>query len=249
MQKQNQHKANKMENQIVFLSNKEVFTSSLIIAENLEVPHKVLLGTISKIVENQTKNNGTGMPLKFPPVFKEKTFTNKMNRTYPMYELNEQAFTKLVMNLSGYKKAEYIQDLFIEAFFEMKDRLLNSQEISLKEKRETGKAIRKNETDVIKEFVEYATKQGSKSAFRYYGNITKMTNKALEYLIQTTIGKPLKRDLMNIMELGFLQMLELRIIDVIKDCMQKEIYYKDIYQKAKEEVEHLASALMYKQLK
>ena len=31
--------------------------------------------------------------------------------------------------------------------------------------------------------------------------------------------------------------------------MQKEIYYKDIYQKAKEEVEHLASALMYKQLK
>ncbi len=44
-----------MEKQIVFLSNKEVFTSSLIIAENLEVPHKVLLGTISKIIENQTK--------------------------------------------------------------------------------------------------------------------------------------------------------------------------------------------------
>ena len=238
-----------MENQIVFLSNNEVFTSSLIIAENLEVPHRNLLRTIDKILEFQKKNIAQGRALKYPQKFIERTFKNKMNREYRMFELNEQAFTKLVMHLANYEKAEYIQDLFIEAFFEMKDRLLNSQEISLKEKRETGKAIRKNETDVIKEFVEYATKQGSKSAFRYYGNITKMTNKALEYLIQTTIGKPLKRDLMNIMELGFLQTLELRIIDVIKDCMQKEIYYKDIYQKAKEEVEQLASALMYKQLK
>ncbi len=244
-----------MEKQIVFLSNKEVFTSSLIIAENLEVPHKVLLGTISKIIENQTKSNGIPVPLKYPQKFIKKTFTNKMNRAYPMYELNEQAFTKLVMHLSGYKKAEVIQDLFIEAFFEMKDRLQKQQsisweqKISLKEKRETGKVIRENETDVIKDFVEYATKQGSNNANKYHINITKMTNKALEYLIQTTIGKPLKRDLMNIMELGFLQMLELRIIDVIKDCMQKEIYYKDIYQKAKEEVEQLASALMYRQLK
>ena len=238
-----------MENQIVFLSNKEVFTSSLIIAENLEVAHKDLLRTIEKILKLQKENSVQTSPLKFPQKFIEKSFTNKMNRTYPMYELNEQAFTKLVMHLSGYKKAEIIQDLFIEAFFEMKDRLQKQQSISWEQKRLETKEIRKNETDVIKEFVEYATKQGSKSAFRYYENITKMTNKALEYLIQTTIGKPLKRDLMNIMELGFLQMLELRIIDVIKDCMQKEIYYKDIYQKAKEEVEQLASALMYKQLK
>ena len=49
-----------MENQIVFLSNNEVFTSSLIIAENLEVPHRNLLRTIDKILEFQKKNIAQG---------------------------------------------------------------------------------------------------------------------------------------------------------------------------------------------
>ena len=235
-----------MKNALVHTKRDEVFTDSKIIADRLEVTHKDLLRTIEKVT-NRQKNNRLASPLKYPQKFIESSFKNKMGRTYKMYELNEQAYLKLAMQLSGYEKAEIVQDQMIEAFTMMKQQLLNMQNNSWIAKRDETKQIRQKETDVIKEFIEYATKQGSQNANKYYMNITKMTNKALELLIQTDEYKPL-RDLATITELGFIQMLDLRAMQAIEDGIKRELPYKEIYKYAKEEVEKLSDSLAFKKI-
>ena len=170
-----------------------------------------------------------------------------MGRIYKMYELNEQAYLKLAMQLSGYEKAEIVQDQMIEAFTMMKQKILNMQNNSWISKKDEGKQIRQKETDIIKDFIEYATKQGSNNANKYYMNITKMTNKALELLIQTDEYKPL-RDLATITELGFIQMLDLRATQAIEDGVKRQLPYKEIYKYAKEEVEKLSDSLAFKKI-
>ena len=232
-----------MKNEIVKVERNEVFTNSMVIAEMLGLDHTKLLRTVKPIVE-RLKNNSPASPLKFPQKFKETVYINKMNRSYVMYELNEQAYMKLAMHLKGYEKAEMVQDSIIEAFSLMKESLLNHQNASWLSARSEGKAIRSKEMDIVADFVIYATYQGSKSANLYYMNITKMTNKALELLIQTKEGSPL-RDLANIMELGYIQMLENRAMQAIQYGMESELPYKYIYKYAKEEVNKLADSLNF----
>lgn len=233
-----------MKNEIVTANSKGIFINSVKIATMLDVPHRDLLRTIEKIVL-RIKNNAQCGALKFPPIYKESNFLNKMGRTYKMYDMNEQAYMKLAMHLKGYEEAERVQDAIIEAFSLMKNALLNHENASWLDSRRMGKLIRRNETDTIKEFVEYATKQGSKSAFRYYSNITKMTNKALELLVQTDYGEKL-RDLADIQALGFIQLLENRAAQAIRYGIDEGLPYKHIYKYAKTEVNNLADSLNFK---
>jgi len=233
-----------MKTDLVHVKKKEVFTDSKVISEMLEVPHKVLLNTIERIVERQ-KNNVTAKPLKFPQKFIASSFINKMGREYKMYELNEQAYMKLAMHLKGYEKAEFVQDSIIEAFSLMKETLLNQQNSSWLNARDKTKEIRREETDCIQEFIEYANNQGSQNATRYYGNITKMTNKALELLVQVKDGAPI-RDLVTATEQGYIQMLDNRAKQAIEYGMEQNLPYKYIYKYAKEEVNNLADSLNFK---
>ena len=228
-----------LKNKIIEVKNKECFTTSKIVADKLEVPHKVLVKTIDKIL---LKSSGTTVPLKFSQKFVETTFINTQKAKYRWFFINEPWFSKLVMNLSRYKKAEIIQNEFIEAFFKMKEVLNNQSNASWLEKREQGKLTRQAETDVIKEFVDYATKQWSKSAKLYYMNITKLTNKALELLIQVKWWTPI-RDLVSINQLWIISSLDDRAMKAIQDWMDQELPYKYIYTYAKEEVNKLAEAL------
>lgn len=235
-----------MKNEIVHTNRGDVYTSSRIVAEMLEVNHKDLLRTIIKITERIEKQGAT-KHIKFPQIFKETTFTNKQNRTYPMYEMNEQAYLKLAMKLDGYEKAEIVQDQIVEAFSIMKQALLNKDNQSWISHRGQGKTARREETDVIKEFVEYATLQGSKSASMYYQNITKMTNKALELLVQSKDGRPL-RDLATVTDLGFIQVVDNRATQAIQDGMDRKLPYKEIYKFAKDQVEIIVDSLCFKRL-
>ena len=236
-----------MKTELVHTKKNEVFTNSKIIADMLEVNHQKVMQTIDRMFKRQQKNNIPLRMLKYPQKFIESSFTNKMGRIYKMYELNEQAYLKLAMQLSGYEKAEIVQDQLIEAFTMMKQQILNMQNNSWIAKRDEAKQIRQKETDIIKDFIEYATKQGSKNANKYYMNITKMTNKALELLMQTDDYKPL-RDLATITELGFIQMLDLRATQAIEDGIKRQLPYKEIYKYAKEEVEKLSDSLAFKKI-
>lgn len=233
-----------MKNELVHQIKNEIYVNSKTIADSLEVTHKDLLRTIEKTISRSEKQCAAQHNT-FPPIFKKSTFVNKMNRTFEMYELNESAYLLLAMQLSQYEKAFAVQLAIVESFQLMKRALLNHENASWIETRQATKQIRAVETDTIKDFVEYATKQGSKNAKFYYSNITKMTNKALEMLNQSKIGTPI-RDLANIQQLGYIMMLEERASLSIKDGMNQGLDYKHIYSIAKDEVNRLADNLCFR---
>lgn len=229
-----------MKNELVHVLKNEIFTNTLIVAENLEVPHTNLLRTVKEVIERIEKQSSCESI-----VFLESNFTNKMGRTYKMYEMNKKAYMLLAMQLGNYEKAFGVQVAIIEAFEKMAIALQNQQNVSWLEMRKESKSIRVSETDVIKEFVDYATKQGSKSAKMYYMNITKLTNKALEFMIQDKTGTPI-RDLTSIESLGFIMSLDKRAENAIKFGMSEKMHYKDIFQYCKNEVNKLADVLIFK---
>lgn len=228
-----------MENKLVHRIKNDFFTNTLILAENLEVPHKELLKTVSRLL-SKIEKQGVDRTI----VFFESYFTNKQGRTYPMYEMNEDAYMLLAMQLSQYEKAFSVQIAIIKAFREMAIALVNQQNVSWLESRKNGKIERLAETDIIKHFVDYATKQGSTSAKMYYMNITKMTNKAIEFIIQDKTGIPI-RDLSSLENLGFIMALDKRAGNAIEYGMYQNMHYKDIYHYAKSEVNKLADVLVF----
>ena len=174
----------------------------------------------------------------------ESTFTNKQGRTYKMYEMNKNAYMLLAMQLSKYDKAFQVQVAIIEAFEKMAIALQNQHNVSWLELRKDSKQIRKQETDTIKEFVDYATSQGSTSAKLYYMNITKLTNKALEFIIQDKTGTPV-RDISSIENLGFIIALDKRAEKAIKYGMEQKLHYKDIFQFCKDEVNKISEGFIF----
>lgn len=229
-----------MKNDLVRQIKNDFFTNTLILAENLEVPHKELLKTVKRTL-GKVEKQGAQRTI----VFLESSFKNKQGRTYPMYEMNEDAYMLLAMQLSQYDNAFAVQIAIIKAFRSMAIALVNQQNISWIEARQNGKIARVAETDIIKEFVDYATKQGSQSAKMYYMNITKMTNKALEFMIQDKTGVPI-RDLSSLDNLGFIMALDKRAGSAIEYGMANQMHYKDIFHYAKAEVNKLADVLVFK---
>jgi len=229
-----------MKTDLVHTIKNEIFTNTLIVSENLEVPHTNLLRTVRDVISKIKKH-----PSHQRIVFLESQFTNKQGRTYTMYEMNEDAYMLLAMQLSNYEKAFAVQMAIIKAFRLMAIALVNQQNISWIEARKNGKIERVAETDIIKEFVDYATKQGSTSSKMYYINITKMTNKALEFIIQDKTGVPV-RDLSTMENLGFIMALDKRAGNAIAYGMSENMHYKDIYHYAKAEVNKLADVLVFR---
>ena len=90
-----------------------------------------------------------------------------------------------------------------------------------------GKKARLEETNAIKELVQYATDQGSQSAKMYYANITKMTNQ----ILGVEAGQ---RDKLPPATLDRIRMAETMIDVTLRDGMRAGLHYKQIYALAKE---------------
>jgi phage regulator Rha-like protein len=99
-----------------------------------------------------------------------------------------------------------------------------------------GKQVRRDETDAIKELVEYATAQGAKNAQFYYPNITIMTNKVIG------IDKG-QRDTLDTRQLCVLQMIETSIRIAIGDGLREQLDYHDIFELCKDRVSELQPLL------
>lgn len=99
--------------------------------------------------------------------------------------------------------------------------------------RKDGKAIYHQKTDIIKQFVDYATGQGSKSANMYYSNLAQMENKAL-FLIEQKF--PNVREVLNIKQLMQVATADQIVEKALADGIEKNIPYKEIYAMAKDRV-------------
>lgn len=104
------------------------------------------------------------------------------------------------------------------------------------EERISGKIIRKTETDTIKEFIEYAKRQGGseKGCNMYYSNITRMMN---SYLFELEGKfKPIK-DFLNTDQIRTTTVVENMIGKTLTEGMESNKFYKDIYLEVKSKVE------------
>lgn len=225
-----------MQNELVFSSKGQVWSDSLIFANIFWIAHIEVM----RKIRNLTMEIST-----VKSMFIETTYINDRNRKYPKFILNRDWYMFLVMNIWTIKANE-IKLKFIKAFNDMEKVLLNQQNVSWIETRTLLKEERKEETDKIKDFIEYATKQGSKSAKLYYMNITKMTYKALELLNQNKTT-PI-REYLELSDMFNLLLAERKVIESLEKWMINNLHYKEIYLLAKDDLVKLFEFLPKKKV-
>lgn len=103
--------------------------------------------------------------------------------------------------------------------------------------RSSGKLIRRDETDTIKDFVEYAERQGSQNANRYYSILTTCVNNNLFTFDGKFRNKRNAMTATQLMDVGFADKV---VSKGLVDGMAQGLPYKDIYQLVKDKVLILA---------
>lgn len=222
--------------ELVKVNQNKVFADSRIIADTFGKAHRNVMRDIESLIENLNENNAQNITL----LFSKKKFINEINREYFYYEMNRDGFSLLVMGFTG-KKAFQWKIKFIEAFNLMEKTLLNKNNEEWLTTREQGKLIRRNETDTIQEFTDYAITQGSKSAQFYYKHYTNATYKALQLLENK---KPKTRETLDLLQLHQLLLAEDIVTKTIKREMENKEHYKVIFEKCKISLENFANSLM-----
>lgn len=118
--------------------------------------------------------------------------------------------------------------------------IIQKQNSDWQAKRAAGLIERRLETDTIKDFIEYATEQGSKNAKMYYVNITKMENNSLLNIELLNQKFENMRDVVDGFDLTSLQMADKIVAQAIREGMRDHDHYKDIYETARDRVEAFA---------
>lgn len=175
-----------MENKLVKSYRQEIYADSRMIAEKFKKNHQNVLRKIDNLIsalEKEVAQNGVTKN-RSELIFKEKTRPYK-GQDFRYVELNRSAFTILVMGFTGAGSLKWKLE-FEYAFCQMEKTLLQQSNSEWLTVREHGKEIRLNLVDEIKIFVDYAMKQGSKSANKYYMNIEK---KGLQFVKDLGIKK------------------------------------------------------------
>lgn len=220
---------------LVKVKNNNVFCDSSLVAKKFGIQHFSVVKTIEKLEERLRSIDNCPKIEKFEKLYRGQTFT--------AYLMDREFFTLLCMRFENKKALEW-QVKFNNAFYEMEERILkdisNKSDSNFIEAREQSKISRREETDVIKDFVEYATKQGSKNAKFYYSNITKATYRALELMVQK---KPKLRDTLDIYQLSELLLAERVAKNSLKKYMELGRDYKDVYKCVAEDLTAFGNSL------
>jgi hypothetical protein len=99
--------------------------------------------------------------------------------------------------------------------------------------RDTGKILRLESTNFMKEFVEYARGQGSSSPENYYMLYTKMVN-GLLFIVEGKFKN--LRSVMSTPQLMTTGAADQVVSKGISDGMKNKVFYKDIYKDVKKRV-------------
>ena len=175
--------------------------------------------------------------------FERTTYKSVQGHDKPMYLMTRDGFSFLCMGFTGEKAAKW-KEAYISAFNKMEAVLLReTDKLEWKQARLQGKAARKSVTDAIQRFVEYATKQGSKNASRYYSNLTRMEYAALDIISQREPIPSNFRDTLDALDLAFLTTAEYIAKAAIDQGMAAGMDYKDIYTLAKQHVMRFADTV------
>ena len=215
-------------------------TTSDLVGKQFGIAHNDLLKKIKGFT-------GEIIPVRFYEMFHEDSRIVR-GREFKTYNMNRDGYMFLVMNIST-KKAHNKKLAFIDAFNEMEKALLkldeNSKNSEWVKVRSQSKQMRLQQTDVIKEFVDYAISQGSKSAKFYYKHYTNATYKALG-LIQHK--RPKLKDTLDLMELSQLMVAENVAKLSIRRHMDNGEHYKSVFLLVKQDLLALSDTLLIDKL-
>ncbi len=224
--------------ELVEVKKNEVFCDSSMVARKFGMKHLYVARMIRQLIGDLEKVKEV---TKLPKYFTEERIYR--GHKYTAYLMDRVFFSMLVMRFRG-KKAMLWQLKFIEAFDSMEKRILladqNANDTLWLTQRKQGKIARREETDVIKDFVDYATSQGSKHAKFYYKHITNSAYRALGLMVQS---KPKLRDTMNLYEVSELLLAERLAKNSLKKYMGLERNYKDIYENVKDDLQKYGAIL------
>lgn len=231
---------------IVHIYKNNLIADSLDVATFFEMRHSDVLSNIYTVLKDLSILSNSTEPTRWlsEPQFVLDEYTDSTGRKLPKYKLDELAFSVLSMRFKG-KKAFQFQLAYAQEFKRMREALQRQQNESWKEARLNGKFARKELTDTIQRFVQYATDQGSRNAKHYYSNITKMTYKCLAMLEKgAKVGKNF-RDMLDFANVTVLTLAEMTAEKAIQQGMDEGLPYKQIYELAKNRVEVFAAANLH----
>ncbi|MCL1995294.1 MAG: Rha family transcriptional regulator [Defluviitaleaceae bacterium] len=216
-----------MSNELVFIKKDDVFTDSLIIAQNSYNDHR------------SVKNHIQAHEAKFLTLGNLRISNTEINRAEKrgrkeeIYQLNEPQASFLITLLRNTEKVVDFKLELVTEFYRMRKLLLERQSAQWLEARNQGKLSRKNETDVIlTKLIPLAESQGSKNADKLYMTYSKLVNKML--------GIPVgQRDKLPYRYLSAIDLLERAIENIILSEVDKGTHYKEIYKICKVKCEIL----------
>lgn len=201
--------------ELVYLEKEEAVCSSLDVSSCFGKRHDNVLRMIVGLLKNEETQK----------MFKKSYYVDGQNKQqYPMYLMNRDGFSLLVMGFTG-KKALDWKLKYINAFNQMEKIIRERQSQSWIESRSVGKLSRKAETDVLKQLVEYAKQQGSEHADMLYMTYSKLANKAVGVTDRETATTQ------QLMNLSFVENI---ILNMVQDGIQQELQYKEIYRNVKD---------------
>jgi phage regulator Rha-like protein len=223
---------------IVASFNREVFKMDIIqIKKELRIDSRLLAGQLDHrhrtILENIDRYKTELESLSELPFQTEAGVIRKQGGTSTIrYALltEDQCYFVLTL-MRNNQNVVALKLKLVKAFRDARKQIANRDMARL-----SGKQVRRDETDAIKELVEYATAQGAKNAQFYYPNITIMTNKVIG------IDKG-QRDTLDTRQLCVLQMIETSIRIAIGDGLREQLLYDDIYLLCKDRVSELQPLL------
>ena len=153
------------------------------------------------------------------------------------YLLNEDQFVLLVLLAKNSKESVDLKLRVAREFKRMKQTIANliaqREDPNWQQVRSDGKKVYLQKTDIIKQFVDYSTSQGSSSAKMYYMSLAKMENNALFFIEQKYKNL---REIMTIKQLMQVSTADDVIEKALKEGMDKNMPYKEIYKLAKSRV-------------
>ncbi len=202
---------------LVILKKNDCFTTSEIIADGTNRTHEAIQKIISKH-ENRFKTFGK-VGFEIRPLEKSKT-----GQKSKIYILNEQQTTFLLTLMRNTDIVLDFKEKLVKEFYKMRNFILEKQSEAWLETRKQGKLTRREETDTIKELVDYAKAQGSKNPNMLYMTYSKLAKK---------MAGIDKRDNATIMELNNLSLIEHIILNTIRKGISENKHYKEIYQDSK----------------
>ena len=209
----------------------EVRTGSFLLAQGLERDHKVVTNLIRKY-QSDFEDFST---------LKVRKLRSTGGRAANEYMLDEDQFMFLGTLLKNTGKVVAFKKAIILQFKKARIRLecldQHKQQPEYQITRDAGKIVRKQTTDVMKQFIEYAEAQGSKSAWRYYNNISRMLN-GLLFIVEGKFKN--LREVMTVQQLMTVSSAEQIIDRGLKDGMSRKKFYKEIYKDVRGKVEMFA---------